>query len=238
MNILLIHGWNYKNYYNQTKNIAWNNRIDFVNKLKKIYNIYYPDLPGFGKNKSPEDKAWSLDDYSNYIDNYIKSNKLKIDYIIGYSFGGAVAINYKYKFNSDIKLILISPAIIRNSKKSKKFISTPSIFNGIRDKIRNFYLIHIVKTNEMVYGDNFLRNTYQDIVRIDLLPIVEKLNYKDINIIYGKSDDMVSPMEVLSRVNSNLKKKISIIDGGHDIANTNTKEVIDIISKIIKNDLK
>ena len=238
MNILLIHGWNYKNYYNKTNKSAWNNRINFINELKKNNNVYDPDLAGFGTNPSPNDKKWSLDDYSKYIDNYIKENNLKIDYIIGYSFGGAVAINYKYKFNKDIKLILISPAIIRNSKKSKKFISTPSIFNSIRNKIRDFYLIHIVKTNEMVYGDKFLRNTYQDIVRIDLLPVVEQLNYKDINIIYGKSDDMVCPMEVLSKVNDDLKKKVSIIDGGHDIANTNTDEVIDIISKIIKNDLK
>ena len=238
MNILLIHGWNYKNYYNQTNKSAWDNRINFINELMKNNNVYYPDLPGFGIKQSPKDKKWSLDDYSKYIDNYIKDNNLKIDYIIGYSFGGAVAIDYKYKFNNSIKLILISPAIIRNSKKSKKFINTPNAFNGIRNKIRDFYLIHIVKTNEMVYGDKFLRNTYQDIVRIDLLPIVGKLDYKDINIIYGKSDDMVCPMEVLSKVNDDLKKKISIIDGGHDIANTNTDEVIDIISKIIKNDLK
>ena len=195
MNILLIHGWNYRNYYNQTKDIAWNNRIDFVNKLKEKYNVYYPDLPGFGNNKSPNSKGWTLDDYSKYIDTYIKENNLNIDYIVGYSFGGAVAINYKYKFNKSIKLILISPAIIRNEKKSRKFIKTPKLFRNIRNKLRDFYLIHIVKTNEMVYGDRFLRNTYQNIVRINMLPIIEKMNDQDINIIYGKDDNMVLHMK-------------------------------------------
>lgn len=234
MNILLIHGWNYKNYYNQTDDIAWANRLGFINELKRKYNVYYPDLPGFGKSRAPKEKKWSLDDYSKYIDEYIKSNNLTIDYIIGYSFGGAVAINYKYKFNKDIKLILISPAIIRNNKKSKKFVKTPKVFTPIRNKLRDFYLINIAKTNEMVYGDKFLRNTYQDIVRIDMLPILEKLEYKDIKIIYGKDDDMVLPYEVYNRVDNNLKKQISIIDGDHDIANTNKKELIKLIDESVR----
>ena len=233
MNILLIHGWNYNNYYNQTDKNAWNNRKKFIEQLQKNNNVYYPDLPGFGNNKSPKVKKWSLDDYSKYIDEYIRKNKINIDYIIGYSFGGAVALNYKNIFNKNIKLILVSPAIIRNSKKSKKFINTPKKFNYIRSKIRDFYLIHIIKTNEMVYGDKFLRNTYQDIVRINMFPILKKLDYKDINIIYGKNDDMVCPMEVFNNANDNLKKQIYIIDGGHDIANTNTDEVINIINKIM-----
>ena len=233
MNILLIHGWNYKNYYNQTNDIAWSNRIDFINELKKKYNIYYPDLPGFGKNKSPNSVKWSLDDYTRYIDNYVKENNLKIDYIIGYSFGGAVALNYKYKFDNNIKIILISPAIIRNKKKSKKFINTPKVFDSIRNKIRDFYLINIIKTNEMVYGDKFLRNTYQDIVRVDMLPILNKVNYEDIKIIYGNKDDMVLPYKVYDSVNENLKSKISIIDDDHDIANTNMKELINLIDDFV-----
>ena len=235
MNILLIHGWNYKNYYNKTNDIAWANRLDFIKDLEKKYNVYYPDLPGFGKNKSPKETKWSLDDYCKYIDNYIKDNKLNIDYIIGYSFGGAVAINYKYKFNKDIKLILISPAIIRNNKKSKKFITTPKIFTPIRNKLRDFYLINIAKTKEMVYGDRFLRNTYQDIVRINMLPILEKLNYRDIKIIYGKDDDMVLPYEVYNKINNNFKKQITIIDGDHDIANTNKDKLVTIITETIDN---
>ena len=74
MNILLIHGWNYKNYYNQANDVAWSNRIDFINKLKEKHAVYYPDLPGFGKNKSPNDKKWSLDDYSKYILTWIVHN--------------------------------------------------------------------------------------------------------------------------------------------------------------------
>ena len=234
MNILLIHGWNYKNYYNMTDNIAWYNRMNFVNKLKEKYNVYYPDLPGFGKEKPGDSKKYTLEDYAKFINDYIINNNLKIDCIIAYSFGGAVALTYKKIFDKSIKLILISPAIIRNSKKSKKFIKTPKIFTPIRNKLRDFYLINIAKTKEMVYGDKFLRNTYQDIVRINMLPILEKLNYRDIKIIYGKDDDMVLPYEVYNKINNNFKKQITIIDGDHDIANTNKKELIKLIDESVR----
>ena len=125
MNILLIHGWNYENYYGRCQDIAWSNRINFVNELKKKYNVYYPDLPGFGKNKEPNVNKWSLDDFAKYISDYIKDNKLEIDYILGYSFGGAVAVRYKSIYNNNIKEILVSPALIRTEIKSKKFIKTP-----------------------------------------------------------------------------------------------------------------
>ena len=87
----------------------------------------------------------------------------------------------------------------------------------------------------MVYGTKFLRNTYQNIVRIKMLDELELFNPKDFQLIYGSKDDMVNPNKVLSTVNSNFKERIAIINGGgHDIANTHTKDVIDIINNFTK----
>ena len=45
---------------------------------------------------------------------------------------------------------------------------------------------------------------------------------------------MVNPNEVIDSVNDNFKKRISFIDGGgHDIAQTHTKELIRIIDEFI-----
>lgn len=228
--ILLIHGWDYDNYYGKCS-YAWHNREKFIKELKKYYNVYYPDLPGFGSNPEPIIKEWNLDDYANFINDYINNNKLKIDYILGYSFGGAVAVQYKKIFNQKIKLILISPALIRNNNKSKRFIKTPKILNPIRKVIRDLYLLKIVKNPEMVNGTKFLRNTYQNIVRINMLPLINKMDYNDIIIIYGENDDMVNPNYVLENVNDKLKKHIYLIpNGSHDIANTHTNKVIKIIN--------
>lgn len=230
--ILLLHGWNYRNYTSQTKEKdAWHNRTKLVKELEKKYEVFKINFPGFCGEKEPK-QAWTLNDFAKYVRAYLEENNLKVDYILGYSFGGAVAITYNSLYDNNQKLILISPAIIRNYKKSSKFIKTPKILNPLRNKIRDFYLIHKVKTNEMVYGTKFLRATYQNIVRVELLDEVEKIDKTKLKIIYGEKDTMVNPNRVLENINKKYKDRIFLIkDGGHDIANTHVKEIMEIIGK-------
>ncbi|MBO4245575.1 MAG: alpha/beta hydrolase [Bacilli bacterium] len=232
--ILLIHGWNYNNYYGRIDTNAWYNRQAFVDALAKDYIVKTPDLPGFGLTKEPNVKKYSLDDYANFIYDYIKDNDFHPDYILGYSFGGAVAVTY-YKKYGNVKLILVSPALIRNQKASKAFIKTPNFIKPIRNYLRDLYLIYKVKTPEMVYGTKFLRNTYQDIVRVELASKLEAIKPNDFIIIYGNQDNMVDPSRMLSIVSKKIKNRIYLINnGGHDIATTHTKELIKIINDYIK----
>lgn len=228
--ILLIHGWNYRNYTSQTSSQdAWHNREELVNLLSKDYEIYKINLPGFCGQKEPE-KAWNLEHYAEYIKDYLKKNKLKVDYILGYSFGGAVAISYYLKYGQGEKLILVSPAIIRNNNKSKEFVKTPKVFDKLRAFLRNQYIIRVVKTPEMVYGTKFLRNTYQIIVRKDLKDDVLKIPQEDLLIIYGEKDDMVKPQEVIEFLPDDYKKRVKVIkNGDHNIAKSHPKKIIDII---------
>ena len=239
MNILLVHGWDYDNYYGRCNDIAWSNRMKFINELEKKYNVYYPDLPGFGQTKEPDAKEWTLNDFAKFINDYIVDNNLNIDYILGYSFGGAVALRYKTLFNDNVKEILVSPALIRNEDRSKKFIQTPKIVEPIRKALRDAYLIKVVKVEEMVYGTKFLRNTYQNIVRENMLNELEKVNPNDIKIIYGSEDSMVNPSRVINTVSENVKNQISVIDGGeHNISVTHTKELVEIIDNFINDSKK
>lgn len=240
MNILLIHGWDYDNYKGRTTNIAWENRMKFINKMQEEgYTVYYPDLPGFGNQDEPNATSWTLDDYASFINDYITSNNLKVDYILGYSFGGAVAVTYKKIFNPNIKEILVSPALIRNADKSKEFIKTPKILDALRKELRDLYLIKIVKNEEMMYGTKFLRNTYQNIVRVNMLPVIEEMNASDFKIIYGSEDTMVNPSLVIQTVNEELKSRISVIEGGgHNIATTHTDKLVDIINEFVNNNSK
>lgn len=232
--ILLIHGWNYRNYTSQTEEKdAWHNRSDLVKELEKNYEVYKLNLPGFCGEKEPQ-KAWNLDDYAKYINNYLSKNKLKVDYVLGYSFGGAVAILYYLKYHNKEKLILVSPAIIRNNMKSKKFISTPKMFDKLRKYLRDLYLVHIVKTNEMVYGTKFLRNTYQNIVREDLTDKILKIKEEELLIIYGDDDHMVNPHQVKEFLPKNYKSRVKMImGGGHNIGQTHYKEIIKLIKENI-----
>ena len=230
--ILLIHGWNYQNYTSQTKETdAWHNREELVKRLEQNYKVYKLNLPGFCGEAEP-DEAWNLNNYADYINDYIKKNNLDIDYILGYSFGGSVAIRYKTKFKAKQKLILVSPAIIRTTKKSKSFIKTPEALQGIRNCLRDFYVIHILKTNEMVYGTKFLRGSYQSIVREDLEDEVKGLPKNDFVIIYGDEDEQVNPHKVIDYLGEDYKDNIDLIKGGkHNIGVTHPKEVEEAILK-------
>ena len=231
--ILLLHGWNWKNYTKLTKSTdAWDNRMKFVQELQSKFEVYKLNFPGFCGEPEPQ-KEWNLSDYAKFVKDYLDKNNLKVDYILGYSFGGAVAVYYNYLYNQNQKLILISPAITRNADKSKKMIKTPVFMQKIRNVMRDLYLIHIVKNPYMKNGTKFLNNSYQIIVRVELLDILKKLNPNMINIIYGSVDDQVNPLYVYDNVSNQLKKRITIIDGGgHDIANTHIKEIMNIIKDI------
>ena len=230
--ILLIHGWNYRNYTSQTKEIdAWHNREELVKRLEKNYDVYKLNLPGFCGEAEP-DREWNLSDFADYINKYIKEHNLDIDYILGYSFGGSVAIRYKTKYKAKQKLILVSPAIIRTANNSRKFIKTPQVLQGLRNCLRDFYVIHILKTNEMVYGTKFLRKSYQLIVREDLEEEVKEIPKNDFVIIYGDEDEQVNPHKVIDYLGKDYMDNIDIIKGGkHNIGATHPKEIEEAILK-------
>ena len=231
--ILLLHGWNWKNYTKLTKSKdAWDNRMKLVQELQSEYDVYKLNFPGFCGEPEPE-KAWNLGDYAKFVKDYLEKNNLEVDYILGYSFGGAVAIKYNSLYDENQKLILISPAIVRNADKSKKMIKTPAFMRRIRNVIRDLYLKYVVKNQYMINGTKFLNESYQTIVREELFDTLKNMKPNKINIIYGSLDNQVNPSYVYDNASNELKEKIFIIEGGgHDIANTHISEIMDIIKNI------
>ena len=236
-NILLIHGWDYELYTKMTQETdPWYYAKDLVEELEKTYNVKKVVLPGFCHQKEPKDKEWNIEDYASYIDDYIKKCNMNIDIIIGYSFGGAVALKWKDKHKNDTKLFLIAPAIIRNQDNSKKFAKTPKAIQGIRNFLRDLYVIYIVKNNEMKYGTNFLRKSYQSIVREDLREQLKSINPNDITMVYGSEDDAVDPKEMINSVDEMFKDRIETIDNAdHDnIITDYNKELIRALNRSLK----
>jgi len=235
--ILLVHGWNYNNYTNMTAETdAWHNRKNFVSALEQKYEVYKLNLPGFcGEAEPINSSGWKLDDFAKYINNHLTKNKLNVDYILGYSFGGPVLVRWKTMFSQNTKLILVSPAIIRSSNNSKTFIQTPRLLTPIRNYLRNQYIIHIVKTKEMVHGTKFLCNTYQIIARDDLRLELQTIDPNDISLVLGDKDTQISPQKLYDSLDDNFKSTVHFINGGgHDIATTHTEKVVKVIDSITK----
>lgn len=233
--IVLIHGWDNKNYTKYGHNDAWYNREDLVTALSKYFKVVKLNLPGFCGEPEPN-RIWELHDYAKHFQNFLLQSNVVPDVVLGYSFGAAVATQWKFEYKTRAKLALVSPAICRAYKK-KSFIQNffflkkliPSFINNL---LRDYYLR---KIGNQFYldGSKFLKGSYLNIVKIDLSEVLKKMNPDLVLIIFGSKDTATPPNILLSRVKgSSTEDRIVILENGsHDIANSHFSE----ISKLIVN---
>lgn len=136
--------------------------IPFINKVKKQFRVIALDLPGFGGYSSLPEKNFTTDQYIKIIERFILSFKLKKYYLLGYSFGGALAINIvKRKFVIPQNLILVSSFYDgKDIFKYKPYIKYLGFFKKIKAKslLNNFYTLlmnYLIKIT-----------SYQDYIKI------------------------------------------------------------------------
>lgn len=231
--IVLIHGWDNRNYTKYGHKDAWRNREDFVNALSKYFKVVKLNLPGFCGEPEPN-KIWELDDYVKHFQNFLLQSSIVPDVVLGYSFGAAVATQWKYVYKTRAKLALVSPAISRAYKK-KTFIQNFFFLknlapNFINNLLRDYYLR---KIGNQFYldGTKFLKGSYLNIVKIDLSEQVKKINPDLVLIIFGSKDTATPPRILLERVKgSPVEHRIVILENGnHDIANSHFSEISQLI---------
>lgn len=237
--IVLLHGWHFKNYTKFGCADAWENRKDFVGALATEFQVYKINLPGFcgaGEPKNP----WQIDDFVTFLEDYLHSHNINPDYILGYSFGAAIALRWKNKLHKQAKLILVSPAIIRAYKKTanrklnrlKKYIPK-NIFKLFIDIYLRF-----LKNEYYTQGTRFLKATYLNIVKVDLSNELNNTPPDDLLLIFG-SDDTATPSNLLKGrlTNPLLLKRIKVIEGGtHDIANSHISTIMNLIKNFENED--
>ena len=230
--VLLVHGWNYANYTSSGCTDAWVSRSKFVEVLSRHFNVVTVNLPGFCGQKDPE-HPWTLDDFVQYVDQIIK--KEQPNYILGYSFGGAIVLRWKKVTNDTrVKAFLVSPAILRRYEhKDLGFLR--KVFKTILPEklislLRDFYLTQIVKNPYYTHATKVIRETYRNIVSLDLRQ--DLLDVRDsLTLIYGENDS-ATPLDLVQEC---LKHSVArhnlhtISGGGHDIANSHTDELVSLI---------
>lgn len=242
--ILLLHGWNYANYKNVANNpneTPWHNRQEFIDLLQSQgFELTTPSFPGFvGYEDGDPKKEWFIDDYVNYCNELVESHRP--DVLLGYSFGGAVATLWKTKFgvNSQIKLILISPALEREYtvKSNIKILNLKYIVpKNLLSFARDLYLRFVVKNPYYTKGTIFLKNSYLNIVKVKCGNQLFKIRPEQMLLVFG-SNDTATPPDLLTKMfkgNKNLSKQIIVISGGgHDIANTHAEEIVEKIKNFM-----
>lgn len=114
--IVLLHGWgsNIKLFAN------------LIDLLSRKYTVVAMDMPGFGESQEPP-SAWCVDDYVNFVIDFLKDYNTKQIMLLGHSFGGRVII--KLNSRKDLpfevtKVILVDSAGILPPKSNKKSFRT------------------------------------------------------------------------------------------------------------------
>lgn len=110
--VVMLHGWG--------ANIGlFDAAADFI-ALR--YNVVAPDMPGFGETPEPP-HAWTVDEYTDFVIEFIRKLGLKRVILLGHSFGGRVIIklvNRKDLPFEVTRLILVDAAGIRPEKTKKQ----------------------------------------------------------------------------------------------------------------------
>ena len=228
--LLLIHGWDHNNYTSSGCTDAWSNRSRFVEALSRHFEVVRFNLPGFCGEKKPA-HPWILSDFAQYLDRVIQREKP--DIVLGYSFGGAILLNWKAASdNKTIKAFLVSPAIIRRYENRSISVGWPKVILPERliALVRDFYLTSVAKNPYYTKASPVMRETYRNIVSLDLRDDLLKVS-DTLVLIYGEQDSATPPEPVKDLlVSRKSHHQLRVIDGGgHDIANTHTDELVSTI---------
>ena len=131
---LILHGWD-------SNSERWQPVAEEL--AKKGYKVIVPDLPGFGKSETLP-YAWNLNKYVDWTENFVKELGLKDFYLMGHSFGGALASKISVKHVQDVKkLFLVAAAVIRKKTTKKNWSAKIAKVLKKRQRMKKSFLFII-----------------------------------------------------------------------------------------------
>jgi len=214
---------------------------DFLDKFRCIFL----DLPAH--NKLPSYEFTKLEDFGDYVINFCNYLKLQDYHLVGFSFGGLVAIQTSKKLNESGKIV---KTVAWASPLQKSFLTFKSKqFLRIFDAVQNKYYKKLPKSQwfkilTAVFGirvkDHELQSfTNFDNSRLDkfhqMMPD-KQLNVKDIKVLYifGTKDPLINDSAFPETIIHNSKQSKFLVErGGHYLTSEGRKEAVKLISDFI-----
>ena len=227
---LILHGWGSKS-----------ERWEKIRKLlvKKGLKTIVPDLPGFGKSQKPP-SAWDLNDYCDFVEDFVKFLNLQKFYLLGHSFGGAIAAKYGLKSPEKIELLfLVGASCVRKRTTKIKFFEKISgilkffSFLPFYSLFRKGFYKFIIRKSDYLSTEGVMRDSYLKVIKEDLTDILPTLQLKTI-IIWGDKDN-VKPLKDAYLMNRKIKNsQLIIIPGGdHDLEQKMPEILFEKISQFL-----
>lgn len=215
--ILILHGWGLQgNVYKELLRLF----------KQKEFRVLAPDLPGFGTEPLKK-KTMTLNDYIEFVDNFIPKNIKGRYVIIGHSFGGRIAIKFTSSHPKNLSgLILTGAAGIRHPLSMRSTIAfyfakylvvlfTIPPFSQWRGFFQKFLYYF---TGELdYYKAGHLKDTFKKIIAEDLTKYLTKISVPSL-LVWGEKDRVI-PISDGQFMNKHIKKSrlIAIRDATHKL---------------------
>lgn len=231
---ILIHGWNPDLYnsnlqINNGEGVAWEEQPVFTRLLQMNFDLAYYNHPGFCGVPEPAEKYYDLDAFTEKFSDWKNKHHPYAKLLIGHSFGGAVALNYKALSGDSISTVLTSPAIYRGetarsgiARNTKRIIPDP-----VEAYFKHLY--QFIMSPYYRKGTPFLRMSYDSIVREDLRPLLKSIDVGGIFLIYGVNDNETPWEEVEETVVRTEIPYHIVVDGAHRLWVSHPQEIVDQI---------
>jgi pimeloyl-ACP methyl ester carboxylesterase len=227
---LILHGWG-------SKSERWVAVAELISKAG--FKVIVPDLPGFGESE-PLPIPWNTNKYINWIEQFIKEINLGEFYLLGHSFGGALASKIAVKYPQEVKkLFLISAACLRKKTTKKTFSKRISrlvklfsflpYYSFFRKAVYKF----VIRKSDYVYVEGIMKETYLNIVKEDLsfqLPFIKIPTI----IIWGDKDEYTPPEDAYYMEKHIKNAKLIMIPGADHHLHRKQPEVVaeDVLNNI------
>lgn len=215
--IILLHGWG--------SNITLFESM--INHLSTYRTVIALDMPGFGGTPEPE-KPWGVDDYADFVIDFVKALGVEKSAFLGHSFGGRICIKLaavkKTPFEIN-RLILVDSAGILPPKTLKKIIKQKKYKLGKRflesslgktffpDKLE----LLRQKSGSADYNaaSPLMRRVLVNVVNEDLEPLLPLIQ-QDTLLIWGEND-AATPLSDGQKMEKLIKSSglVTVKNAGH-----------------------
>lgn len=219
--ILLLHGWG--------QNIEMMKPIG--DNLCNRFRITILDFPGFGESDEPS-SAWTIGDYSNMLEIFIKKLEIKKPIIMGHSFGGRVAIRYS-AHNSIEKLVLFGSPCIRIEKNlplSVRILKAIKKLPGL-DQLGE-YMKKYIGSRDYKAASPVMRQTLVNVVNADLSMYAKNIEEPTL-LIWGENDEEAPLEEAKMLEGIMVDAGLIILPGTHYAYLENLPRVVSILDNFI-----
>ncbi|MBI2098512.1 MAG: alpha/beta hydrolase [Candidatus Wildermuthbacteria bacterium] len=233
--ILILHGWG-------SSSNSWVGVGELL--AAKGYCVIVPDLPGFGKTPAPLPRRsptgeggsaiWGVEEYAEFVNEFVEKLGLQKFILASHSFGGQVAIQFAVQHPEKVeKLVLIAAAAVRRTPgvfkslvmavaKIVSFLLYLVPFEDLRNNIKHAIYM-LIRRRDYIRTQGIMRDIFKKVIMQDLTAKCPKLTVPTL-IVWGDKDEMTPIQDAYLLQELIPNSKLEIIPGGKHALNFQVPE--------------